>query len=77
MNSMNGNLAGLKKKINLYFDNALDQCQCNELIDQMNNDPKVQSIYTKEKDFRDYIKTHIVRPGVSSDLVEAIKNKIR
>ena len=73
---MNGNVTGLKKKISLYFDNALDQSQCNELLNQMNNDPKVQSIYSKEKDFREYIKSHIVRPGVSSDLLESIKNKI-
>jgi hypothetical protein len=74
---MNGNITGLKKKISLYFDNALDQGQCKELLDQVSTDPKVQSIYSKEKDFRDYIKSHIVRPGVSSDLVDNIKNKIR
>ena len=74
---MNGNITGFKKKISLYFDNALDQNQCNELLNEVSNNPKVHSIYSKEKDFREYIKSHIIRPSVSSDLVETIKNKIR
>jgi F0F1-type ATP synthase delta subunit len=73
---MNSEITGLKKKISMYFDNALDQSQCNELLNQVTNDPKVQSIYSKEKDFRDYIKSHIVRPAVSLDLVESIKKNI-
>jgi divalent metal cation (Fe/Co/Zn/Cd) transporter len=66
----------LKKKINLMMDNALDQAECTKLIDQVSKDPKVQSLYSKEKNFRDYIKSRIARPTVSNSLAENIRNCI-
>jgi hypothetical protein len=76
MKELNG-FADIKKKICLMMDNELEQCECNALKAQVEGDPKLQTIYNKEKDFRDFIKSHIVRPTPSSDLVQNIKNSIR
>lgn len=70
------NFAQIKKKIHLLFDNALDHSETEYILEKVGNDPKYSSIYKKEKDFRDFVKSNISRPGVSNDLVQNIKNSI-
>ena len=70
------NFAQIKKKIHLFFDNALDNSETENLLNKIDNDPKYSSNYIKEKDFRDFVKSNISRPTVSNDLIENIKNSI-
>lgn len=67
----------LRQKINLFFDNELDNCDCESLMARISNDPKCMSIFNKEKSFREYIKSNIKRPTVSSALLTNIKNCIK
>lgn len=69
-------ITDIKKRISLYLDNALDQKDCKTLIEQVSCNPKLQNIYTKEKDFRQYLKSNIARPSVSEGLITNIKNSI-
>jgi hypothetical protein len=71
------NYQELRQKINLFFDNELDNCDCESLLDKVHTDPKCESIFKKEKSFRDYIKSNIKRPSVSSSLLTNIKNCIK
>lgn len=66
----------IRRKINMLFDNALDQHEAVNLLQKVDSDPKYSSFYQKEKDFREFVKTNIVRPGVSSNLIENIKNSL-
>ncbi len=66
----------LRKQIALYFDNELCQNDKNNLLEQVETDPKCCSMFEKEKNFREYIKNNIKRPSVSSDLITSIKNKL-
>ena len=70
------NFAQIKKKIHLFFDNALDNSETENLLNKVDNDPKYSSIYRKEKDFNHFVKSNISRPTVSNDLIENIKNSI-
>lgn len=76
---MNGseNYQDLQKQINLFFDNELDTCDCENLMDKVNKDPRCQNIFNKEKSFRDFIKSNIKRPSVSTSLLSSIKNCIK
>ena len=71
------NYHDLRKKINLFFDNELQSNDCKELLKKVNDDAKCQNIFNKEKSFREYIKTNIRRPSLSSSLVNSIKNSIK
>ena len=66
----------LRKQINLYFDNALANEEATSLIEHIKSNPRAEDMFNKEKTFRDYIKTNFKRSNVSSNLIEAIKNKI-
>ncbi len=70
------NYTDLKKQINLFFDNELDNENKEQLLNKVDNDPKCQSMFKKERNFRDYIKNNIKRPSVSTDLIQTIKTKL-
>lgn len=70
------NYTDLKKQINLFFDNELDSENKEQLLSKIDNDPKCQSMFKKERNFRDYIKNNIKRPSVSTDLIQTIKTKL-
>lgn len=67
----------IRDRVTLYFDNALGEGEKNELLQQVNQDPKCQKIFDKEKNFREFIKNNVQRPAVSSDLIQNIKNQIK
>ncbi len=71
------NYQDLRKKINLFFDNELEHCDCESLLTRVSSDPRCQNIFNKEKSFRDYIKSNIKRPSVSTSLLSNIKNSIK
>ena len=66
-----------EKQVHLFFDNELQDCDCQNLMQKVNDDPRCQNIYNKEKHFRDFIKTNIKRPSVSSSLLTNIRSCIR
>lgn len=67
----------IQNRVTLYFDNALGESEKNELMEQVNQDPRCSKIFNKEKNFREFIKNNVQRPSVSSDLIQNIKDKIR
>jgi hypothetical protein len=66
----------LRKQINLYFDNELNQTDAEFLMNKIKEDPKKVKIFESEKNFREFIQSNIKRPNVSSNLIENIKNII-
>lgn len=71
------NINDIRDRVTLYFDNALGESERNELLEQVDQDPKCQKIFNKEKNFREFIKNNVQRPAVSSDLIKNIKNQIK
>lgn len=66
----------LKKQINLFLDNELDQENKDLLLSKVDNDPKCNSLFRKERNFRQFVKNNIKRPIVSNELVQSIKAKL-
>ena len=61
----------------MYFDRALNRRDQDQLLDRVNSDPAYHRVFTQEKAMREHIKQKIHRPGVSPDLIQAIKDNIR
>lgn len=66
----------LREKINLYFDQALNKDEEQTLLDRVQNDNRCSSMFNKEKNFREFIKTNVKRPSVSPDLIQTIRSRI-
>ncbi|MBT8232166.1 MAG: hypothetical protein HKO66_15900 [Saprospiraceae bacterium] len=71
------NIQEIQNRVSLFFDNALADKERQELLQQVNLDPRCSKIFNKEKNFREFIKNNVTRPTVSTDLIQNIKNKIR
>ena len=71
------NINDIQNQVNLYFDNALEENEKQELLSRVNQDPRCNKIFKKEKSFREFIKNNVTRPSVSSDLIQTIKDRIR
>lgn len=61
----------------MYFDNALGDVEKKELLNKIDTDPSCQKLFSKEKNFRDFIKNNVKRPAASKDLIQSIRDKIR
>ena len=72
MKSMND----FRRKINLYFDNELDNSAKNELMNIIDQDPSCSKIFNKEKMFRDFIQHNVKRPSVSPEFIQNLKSRI-
>jgi hypothetical protein len=66
----------IQNRVSLYFDNALADSEKQELLSQVDCDPKCSKIFQKEQNYRNFIKNNITRPTVSSDLIKSIKDSI-
>ncbi len=67
----------LRHKVNMYFDNELSQEDKQDVLRRVDDDPRFQRIFNKEKTFRDFIKNNVTRPAVSPDLIQTIKDRIK
>jgi len=71
------NVHDIQNQVNLYFDNALEENEKKELLSKVDQDPRCNKIFNKEKTFREFIKNNVTRPSVSSDFIQSIKDRIR
>lgn len=74
---MDHNYQELVKKVTMYLDNELSKESERELLKEIKENPKYYEILSKEKSFRDFIKSRVTRRKVSPALIQSIKDKIR
>ena len=70
-------LQNIRRQVDMYFDRALSSQDQDALLDRVNKDPAYHRVFTQEKAMREHIRQGIHRPGVSPDLIQAIKDNIR
>lgn len=61
----------------MYLDNELTTEAERELLREIKSNPEYLQILSKERSFRDFIKSRLHRRKVSPALIESIKDKIR
>lgn len=71
------NYQELVKKVNMYLDNELSKEAEMDLLRDIKLNPLYRDVLSKEKTFRDFIKSKVHRRTVSPALIQSIKDKIR
>ena len=66
-----------RRKVDMMLDNALDQDAEKEIMKDVKNNPEYGKVLESEKYFRHFVKEHVVRPKVSSEFIESIRQKVR
>ena len=77
MQSRTNDLQNFRKQVDLYLDRALNSEDEKELLDRVNHDPSCGKLFSKEKNFRNFIKNNVKRSEATPDFIQAIKNKIK
>ncbi len=67
----------LVKKVNMYLDNELTKDAERELLREIQQNPAYLEVLSKEKSFREFIKSRVHRRKVSPSLIQSIKDKIQ
>ncbi len=71
------NHQALVDRVNMYLDNELSKEAERELLRELKMNPMYREVLSKEKSFRDFIKSKVERRKVSPSLIQSIKDKIR
>ncbi len=76
-NSKNINQKELFTKVSLYLDHEMNREEEANFLQEIKTNPAYLEFLSKEKHFREAIRTRIQRRQVSPALVQSIKDKIR
>jgi len=71
------NYQELVRKVTMYLDNELSKEAERELLNEIKQNPAYYEVLSKEKSFREFIKSRVHRRKVSPALIQSIKDKIR
>lgn len=71
------NYQALVDRVNMYLDNELSKEAERELLRELKMNPIYREVLSKEKSFREFIKSKVERRKVSPSLIQSIKDKIR
>jgi hypothetical protein len=71
------NYQDLVNKVNMYLDNELTKEAERTLLREIQQNPAYLEVLSKEKSFREFIKSRVQRRKVSPTLIQSIKDKIR
>ena len=73
----NQNYQELVRKVTMYLDNELGKEAERELLQEIQQNPAYFKLLSKEKSFRDFIKSRVHRRKVSPNLIASIKERIK
>ncbi len=71
------NYQDLIRKVNMYLDNELNKDAEMALLGEIKGNPLYLEVLSKERSFREFIKSKVHRRKVSPALIQSIKDKIR
>ncbi|MEM8526025.1 MAG: hypothetical protein AAF806_10635 [Bacteroidota bacterium] len=71
------NFQDLVAKVTMYLDNELSPTAERELLREIKSNPEYVSVLSKERSFREFIKSRVHRRSVSPALIQSIKDKIQ
>ncbi|MCP3928335.1 MAG: hypothetical protein GY705_04470 [Bacteroidetes bacterium] len=71
------NYQELFKKVTMYLDNELSNEAERELLKELKTNPAFFEILSKERSFREFLRSRVHRRKVSPSVIQSIKEKIR
>lgn len=75
--SKHQNYQDLVRKVTMYLDNELSQDAERELLRDIKSNPEYVNVLSKERSFREFIKSRVHKRKVSPSLITSIKEKIQ
>jgi len=66
-----------RKKVDMMLDNALTKEGEEEVMDKIKDNPAYEQLLNNERNFRDFVRGNVIRPKVTPEFIQSIKDKVR
>lgn len=66
-----------RKKVDMMLDNALTKEGEEEVMNKIKDNPAYEQMLNNERNFRDFVRGNVVRPKVTPEFIQSIKDKVR
>ncbi len=66
-----------RQKVDLMLDNALTKEAKDEVMKKVEGNPEYEKLLKSERNFRDFVRGSVVRPKVTPEFIQSIKDKVR
>ena len=66
-----------RKKVDMMLDNALTREGEEEVMNKIKDNPAYEQMLNNERNFRDFVRGSVVRPKVTPEFIQSIKDKVR
>jgi len=67
----------IQRNIGLFLDHAMHSEETTHFMQEVEKNPEYPKLIDQEMNFRNFIKNNVKRPGVSTDLIQSIINRIK
>ncbi len=71
------NYQDFREKVDMMLDNALTKEAEEEVLRTVENNPEYQRVLKNERTFREFVRHSVVRPKVTPEFIQSIKDKVR
>ncbi|MCB0687379.1 MAG: hypothetical protein KDC53_12675 [Saprospiraceae bacterium] len=66
-----------RKKVDMMLDKALTKEAEEEVMNRIKDNPAYEQMLNNERNFRDFVRGNVVRPKVTPEFIQSIKDKVR
>lgn len=66
-----------RKKVDMMLDNALTKEGEEEVMNKIKDNPAYEQMLNNERNFRDFVRGNVIRPKVTPEFIQSIKDKVR
>jgi hypothetical protein len=66
-----------RQKVDMMLDKALSKEGEEEVMSKIKDNPDYERLLKNERNFRDFVRGNVVRPKVTPEFIQSIKDKIR
>ncbi len=66
-----------RQKVDMMLDKALTKEAEEEVMKKIQDNPEYENLLKTERNFRDFVRGSVVRPKVTPEFIQSIKDKVR
>ncbi len=66
-----------RQKVDMMLDNALSKEDEAQVLKSVEDNPEYEQLLRNERNFRNFVRGKVVRPKVTPEFIQSIKDKVR
>ena len=66
-----------RQKVDMMLDNALSKEDEAQVLKSVEDNPEYEQLLRNERNFRNFVRGSVVRPKVTPEFIQSIKDKVR